>query len=61
MMGRAIWAKIKATLSWTALAVTFPRPLLPGPGLGNELFSGAANYHGAPLTPILASPSARVM
>jgi serine/arginine repetitive matrix protein 2 len=56
--GRAIWAKHQSDASVDSLSSDFSAVAVARPGLGDKMFSSAANYRGAPLTSILASPNA---
>lgn len=56
--GRAIWAKHQSDTSVDSFSSDFSVGAVARPGLGDKMFSSAANYRGAPLTSILASPSA---
>ena len=56
--GRAIWAKRWSDASVDSISSDFSAVAVGRPGLGDKMFSSAANYHGAPLTSIVASPSA---
>jgi len=56
--GRAVWAKHQSDASVDSIGSDFSAAGVARPGLGDKMFSSAANYCGAPLTSILASPSA---
>ena len=56
--GRAVWAKHHSDASVDSISSDFSAAGVARPGLGDKMFSSAANYCGAPLTSILASPSA---
>ena len=56
--GRAVWAKHHSDTSVDSISSNFSAAGVARPGLGDKMFSNAANYCGAPLTSILASPSA---
>jgi hypothetical protein len=54
--GRAIWAKRWSDASVDSISSDFSAVAVGRPG--DKMFSNAANYHGAPSTSIVASPSA---
>lgn len=57
--GRATWARHQSDASVDSMGSDFSAPAVDRPGLGDKMFSSAAAYrNGAPLTSILASPSA---
>ena len=56
--GRAIWAKHQNESSVDSVNSDFSGIRLGRPGLGDKMLESAADYRGAPLTSITASPSA---
>jgi serine/arginine repetitive matrix protein 2 len=56
--GRALWAKHQSEPSIDSVSSDFSGARLGRPGLGDKMLESAAVYRGAPLTSIMASPSA---